>query len=109
MKIVGWAGAWVSPFEHAELTDEKRNLFVEYIRYKHLNYTYQAHQTLPYAAPLFSDGKICVLTNQQWNDIIAEAYGDEPLGRRLMPADIIKTAPINDALWEKGVDSFEDI
>lgn len=99
--VIGWTGAWTSPYEQATLTEEKRRALVERIRKRKYNFTHQAHQTLPYAAPFFSDNTLCVLSKEQWDDVIAEAYGEMKLGARLMPMDAIDDEPFSDVLFEK--------
>jgi hypothetical protein len=71
------------------------------IRKRNYNFTYESHQSLPYAAPLFGDNVICVLTKQQWDNVFDEAYKEVPRGSRLMPEDVISRPPINAVLYEK--------
>lgn len=101
MTLDGWTSCWLSPYEQVPLSEEKKRLLVECIRYRHYNFTYQQHQTLSYCAPFYSDNTICCLNKSQWDEIMAEAYQDETLGVRLMPQDVIKTAPVNMVLYEK--------
>ena len=99
--VVGWTSAYLSNYPTASLTDEKRKALIERIRKRKYNFTYQAHQTLPYAAPFFSDNTLCVLTKEQWDDVMAEAYGEMKLGVRLMPMDVIDRPEINSVIYEK--------
>ena len=99
--VVGWTGAWTSPYEQVSFTDEKRKALIERIRKRKYNFTHQAHQTLPYAAPFFSDNTLCVLTKDQWDDVMSEAYGEMKLGARLTPMDAIADEPFNEVLFEK--------
>ena len=101
MQLIGWTSAWLSPYLQTPLTKERRMSLVGCIRKRKYNFTYQSHQSLPYAAPLFKDNAICVLSKQEWDEIMSEAYRDEPLGMRLMPEDVIDIKPINGVLYEK--------
>jgi hypothetical protein len=101
MTVVGWTSAYLSDYQTVSFTEERRKALVERIRKRRYNFTYQAHQTLPYAAPFYNDKVICVLTKQQWDDVISEAYGDMKLGARLTPMDAIDDAPLNEILFEK--------
>lgn len=101
MQLIGWVGAWTSPYKHSELTNEKRMALVGRIRKRGYNFTYELHQSLPYTAPLFADETTCVLTKSQWDSVMDEAYKDFPRGPRLMPMDVIKDRPVNGVLYEK--------
>ena len=99
--VIGWTGAWISPYTQVPFTEERRRPLVERIRKRKYNFTYSAHQTLPYAAPFYSDHVLCVLTKEQWDSVMAEAYGEMSRGPRLMPQDVIARPPKNDVLYEK--------
>ena len=99
--VIGWTSAWLSPYPTVPFTEERKQALVHRIRKRKYNFTYQAHQTLLYTAPFYSDKVVCVLTKPQWDDVMSEAYGDESLGERLMPEDVIDIKPINDVLYEK--------
>lgn len=99
--VVGWVDAYLSDYPTVSLTDERKRALVERIRKRGYNFTYEAHQTVPYCAPLYKDKVICVLTKKQWDSVMDEAYGDYPRGPRLMPMDAISRAPKNGVLYEK--------
>lgn len=99
--VVGWTSAYLSSYPAAPFTEERQRALVDRIRKRKYNFTHQAHQTLFYTAPLYADNVICVLTKSQWDEVFSEAYRDEPLGRRLMPEDVLETKPVNDVLYEK--------
>lgn len=101
MQLIGWTSAWLSPYSQAPLTEEKRMALVGCIRKRKYNFTYQSHQSLPYAAPLFKDNTYCLLTKPQWDAVMDEAYGDNPRGARKLPMDVITSPPKNDVLFEK--------
>jgi hypothetical protein len=42
-----------------------------------------------------------VLTKQEWDSVMDEAWADYPRGARLMPEDEIDREPINSVLYEK--------
>lgn len=99
--VVGWTSAYLSNYPTVPFTDERRRALVERIRKRKYNFTYQAHQTLPYAAPFYDDNVLCVLTKDQWDSAMAEAYGDLKLGARLTPMDVIDRPEINSVIYEK--------
>ena len=99
--VVGWTSAYLSSYPTVAFTDERKRALVDRIRKRKYNFTHQAHQTLFYTAPFYEDKVVCVLTKPQWDEVISEAYRDEPLGIRLMPEDVIERKPINDVLYEK--------
>lgn len=99
--VIGWTSAYLSNCPVADFTEERKRALVDRIRKRKYNFTHQAHQTLFYTAPFYSDECVCVLTKAQWDEVMSEAYKDEPLGPRLMPEDIIDLKPVNDVLYEK--------
>lgn len=101
MQLIGWTSAWLSPYTQSPLTEDRKMSLIGCIRKRQYNFTYQSHQSLPYAAPLFKDGTICVLTKQEWDTVMEEAWSDYPRGARLMPEDVLDIKPINDVLYEK--------
>ena len=101
MTVVGWTDCWTSPYNQVAFTDERKKALVERIRKRRYNFTYEAHQTVPYCAPFYNDKVICVLTKVQWDEVMSEAYGDMSRGARLMPMDVIQDPPKNSVLYEK--------
>lgn len=101
LSVIGWTSAYLSPYQTAEYTEDRKKALVDRIRKRQYNFTHQAHQTLFYTAPFYSDERVCVLTKAQWDEAISAAYKEEPLGQRLMPEDVIDRKPINDVLYEK--------
>ena len=101
ISVIGWTSAYLSSYQTVPFTEERRKALVDRIRKRKYNFTYQAHQTLFYTAPFYSDNVLCVLTKQEWDSVMSDAYKDEPLGQRLMPEDVINIKPINDVLYEK--------
>lgn len=99
--VIGWTSAYLSPYQTADFTEDRKQALVDRIRKRKYNFTHQAHQTLFYTAPFYSDECVCVLNKTQWDEVMSEAYKDEPLGPRLMPEDVIDLKPVNDVLYEK--------
>jgi hypothetical protein len=99
--VVGWTSAYLSNYPTVPFTEERKQALVHRIRKRKYNFTHQAHQTLFYTAPFYSDATICVLSKAEWDEVMSEAYQDEHLGTRLMPEDVIELKPINDVLYEK--------
>ena len=99
--VVGWTSAYLSSYPTVPFTEERKQALVHRIRKRKYNFTHQAHQTLLYTAPFYLDRTICVLGKSEWDEVMSEAYRDEPLGARLMPEDVINTKPSDDILYEK--------
>ena len=99
--VVGWTSAYLSNYPTVPFTEERKQALIHRIRKRKYNFTHQAHQNLFYTAPFYSDETVCVLTKNEWDEVISEAYGDMPLGIRLMPEDVIELEPINGVLYEK--------
>jgi hypothetical protein len=100
-KTVGWTSAYLSSYPTVKFTQERRSTLVDRIRKRQYNFTHADHQFLDYAAPFYEDEVICVLTKQEWDSVISDAYKDNPLGTRLMPEDVIDRKPINGVLYER--------
>lgn len=105
MKLVGWTGAYTSNLSTTSFSELRKQALVECIKHRHYNFTHFNHEFLDYCCPVYEDGKICVLTKPQFDEVMAEAYAEIRLGRRLMPADTIKREPIDGILFEK--ESYE--
>lgn len=100
-RVVGWTSAFLSAYKTVKFTKERRDTLVDRIRKRQYNFTHTDHSFLDYAAPFYEDEVICVLTKQEWDSVISDAYKDNPLGARLMPEDVIDREPINGVLYEK--------
>ena len=98
---VGWTSAFLSSYKTVKFTEDRRKALVDRIRKRGYNFTHADHQFLDYAAPFYEDKVICVLTKQEWDNVMREAYQENPLGPRLMPEDVIDRAPINGVIYEK--------
>jgi hypothetical protein len=101
MKVIAWVGAYMSGFKPEPFTKEHKAAMVEVIRRRHYNFTHADHSYMDYSAPLFDSGKICILTKQQFDDVMDTVYANIPRGARLLPEDAIKREPIDGALYEK--------
>lgn len=99
--VIAWVDAYLSDYPTTAFTEERRRALVDRIRKREYNFTYDSHQTLPYCAPLYKDKVVCVLTKQEWDSVMNEAYGDNPRGPRLTPMDVIEDRPVNGVLYEK--------
>lgn len=101
ISVIGWTDAYLSDYPTVSYTEERKRALVDRIKQRGYNFTYDAHQTLPAAAPFYSDNTLCVLTKKQWDEAMNEAYKDALRGPRLMPMDVI-TRPIKKSvLYEK--------
>lgn len=101
MKLVGWTGAYTSNCPTSTFTEERKQSLIQCIKHRHYNFTHFNHEFLDYCCPVYEDGKICVLTKPQFDDVMSEAYDEISLGARLMPIDAIKRDPIDGILYEK--------
>ena len=99
--VIGWVDAYLSDYPTVTFTEERKKALVERIRKRGYNFTYDAHQTLSYCAPLFKDKVYCILTREQWNSVIDEAYKEIPRKGHLIPMDVIEDKPVNGVLYEK--------
>lgn len=99
--VIGWCDSYTRKYQTAPFTKERKQALVERIRKRRYNFQHFYHQFMPFAAPYYDDGVICVLTKPQWDDVMTMAYKDSPLGPRLMPQDVITRPPKNDVLFEK--------
>lgn len=99
--VIGWVDSYNNSYQKASFTDDRKKALVERIRKRAYNFTMFDHEYMQYCAPFYDDNKFCVLTKQQFNDVMAEAYKDQPIGQRLIPQDVITIAPINNVLYEK--------
>lgn len=100
--VVGWTSAYLSSHPTVKYTKERKKALVDRIRKRGYNFTHADHSFLDYAAPFYEDQCLCVLTKQEWDEVIDEAYGEYPLGARLMPEDVIDRESINGVLYEKS-------
>jgi hypothetical protein len=99
--VIGWTSSYFSSYPTVEFTKERRKALVDRIKKRKYNFNYQDHQYLSYCAPFYSDNVLCVLTKQEWDSVMDEAWADYPRGARLMPEDEIDREPINSVLYEK--------
>ena len=101
MTVVGWTDAYLSNYPTVALTEERKKALIERIRKRRYNFNFSDHQMLGYCAPFYEDNVLCVLTKQEWDSVINEAYKEIPRGDRLMPIDVIDRKPINSVIYEK--------
>lgn len=101
MIVVGWCDAYGSNHPTVSFTNEHRKALIERIRKRKYNFNYTDHTMLPYCAPCYDDGTICVLTKQQFDSIMNEAWNDMPRGARLLPMDVITLPVTNGVMFEK--------
>ena len=99
--VIGWVGAYFSSYPTTPFTKVRREALVHRIKKRRYSFNFFDHSNLDYAAPFYSDRVICILTKQEWDAVMDEAWGDYPRGARLMPEDVIDRKPINDVLYEK--------
>lgn len=99
--VVGWVDSYVSNFPVAVYSEERRKALIERIRKRKYNFNFTDCQFLSYCCPYYDDGKICVLTKEQFDETMREAWKDMPRGPRLLPMDAISLPVKNGILFEK--------
>lgn len=99
--VVGWTSAYLSNYKAVQFTEDRRKALVERIKKRGYNFNFNDHQYLLYGAPFYEDNVVCVLTKQEWDSVMDEAYKEYPRGPRLTPEDVIDRYPINDVIYEK--------
>ena len=99
--VIGWTSAYFSSYPEVKFTKERREALIHRIKKRKYNFNYSDHQYLDYCAPFYADNTICILTKQEWDSVMDEAWADYPRGPRLMPEDVINRKPINTVLYEK--------
>ena len=100
--VIGWVSAFTSPYKSVKFTEDRRKALVDRIKKRKYNFNHMDHNFLDYAAPFYEDNVLCVLTKQEWDSVMDEAYKEFPRGPRLMPQDVIDLQPVNDVLYEKS-------
>lgn len=100
--VIGWTDTYNNNLTSVPFTEDRKRAFVERIRKRRYSFTFDNYQYLPYCCPVFDDGAICVLTKQQFDQVMAEAWKDMPRGVRLMPMDAITIPAKNGVLYEKS-------
>ena len=98
--VVGWCDMYNNGRKIVSYTAEHKKALVERIRQRRYNFNFNDAQYLPYCCPVYDDGTSCMLTKQQFDAAMADAWKDMPLGARLMPMDVI-TIKKNNTLFEK--------
>jgi hypothetical protein len=98
--VIGWCDTYNSGRKTTTYTAEHKKALVERIRQRRYSFNYNDFQYLPYCCPVYDDGAICILTKQQFDTAMEEAWKDMPIGARLMPMDVI-TIKKNNTLFEK--------
>ena len=101
MIVIGWTSAYLSSYPTVPFTKERRQALIERIRKRGYSFTHNDHQFLSYTAPFYNDNVLCVLTKQEWDAVMKEAYKDTPCSARLIPEDVISRPEINTVLYEK--------
>lgn len=99
--VIGWTSAYFSNYPTVAFTKERRSMLVDRIKKRRYNFNHFDHQNIDHCAPFYSDNVLCVLTKDEWNSVMDEAYKEYPRGARLMPEDVIERDPINTVLYEK--------
>lgn len=99
--VIGWTSAYFSDYPTVPFTKERRSMLVDRIKKRKYNFNHADHQFLSYCAPFYADEVLCVLTKQEWDSVMDEAYDEYPRGARLMPEDVIERKSINTVLYEK--------
>lgn len=100
-KVIGWCGLYDGMVPIASFTAERKKALVERIKKRRYNFNHFDAMMLPFCSPVFSDVVTCEMTKHQWDEVMAEAYKEIPLGQRLLPQDVITRPPKNGIIFEK--------
>ena len=98
--VIGWTDAYLTQYPTAPFTNERKAALIERIRKRKYNFSHFDHEMMG-CAPFYDDKTICVLTKQQLDDVMAEAYKDRPIGQHMTPYNVIDDSPIDGVLYEK--------
>lgn len=99
--VVGWTSAYFSSYPTTPFTKERRGALVHRIKKRKYNFNHFDHCNLNHCCPFYSDNTICILTKQEWDSVMNEAWADYPRGARLMPEDVLDRPDINSVIYEK--------
>lgn len=99
--VIGWTSAYLSSYPVVKFTEARRKALVERIRKREYDFIFNDHQYQNYGAPFYADQVVCVLTKQEWDSVMEEAYKNRYREARLLPEDVINREPINGVLYEK--------
>ena len=99
--VVGWTDTYGNNLKSVPLGEERKRALVERIRKRRYSFGYNDYEYLPYCCPVFDDGTTCMLTKDQFNKVMDEAWKDMHIGRRWLPMDAISGQPKNGVLYEK--------
>lgn len=99
--VIGWTSLYPATHKITTFIDEHKRALIERIRKRKYNFNFSDYQMLPYCCPVYDDGTICVLTKQQFDNVMNEAWNDMPRGARLIPMDAITIPVKNGVLYEK--------
>lgn len=99
--VIGWTSAYWSGYPTVPFTQERKNMLIDRIKKRKYNFNHFDHCNLNYCAPFYADNVLCVLTKQEWDMVMDEAYKEYPRGARLMPEDVINRPEINTVIYEK--------
>jgi hypothetical protein len=99
MIVTGWTGAYTSNFKITPFTPDRKQALIEIIKRRHYSFNHFDHEYMD-CTPLYDDGKICVLTKSEFDEVINTAYATMIMGGRLTPQDAIKDSTIDGILFE---------
>lgn len=99
--VIAWTDCYSGKFPVVHFSDDRKKALVERIRKRRYCFNHVDHCFLSYCAPVYDDKVMCELTKSQWDEVMAEAYKDIPLGQRLLPQDTINDTPVDGVLYEK--------
>jgi len=98
--VVAWCDNFDDNYSNTPFTEERKRALVDRVRQRKYNMSYQMLSMNPYSTPVYQDGCRCLLTSEQWEDVLVDVYADNKRPPRFSPMDIL-TFKANGALWEK--------
>lgn len=99
--VIGWCDTYNNNLQTVPFTKERKKALVERMRKRKYNFTFASYEYLPYCCPVYEDNTTCILTKQQFEEVMNETWKDMRIGPRLMPMDAINIPAKNGILYEK--------
>lgn len=99
--IIGWCDTYGNKHKVVAFSNARKKALIDCIRKRRYNFNFSDYQYLPYCCPVYKDKSISILSKEQFDDVMGEAYSTIPRGKRLIPMDVITRLPKDGVLYEK--------
>lgn len=98
--VQGWCDAYLTNCKTTPFNNERKRALIECMKKRRYNFNHADHLLMCYCAPVYNDSRVCVLTKQEFDDVMSEVYKDIPRGARRLPMDAIEARPQDGILYE---------